>query len=58
MARKHKLVRILVPTRTGHRSRLNDKEAKYMFMSCDENAGQNYNIMIANKLFESLAKLK
>jgi len=29
-----------------------------MFMSCHHNAGQNYNILTANKSFENMTKLK
>jgi hypothetical protein len=37
---------------------INAEKTKYMIMSCHPNAGQNWNIRIANELFENVAKLK
>jgi hypothetical protein len=37
---------------------VNTKKTKYMFMSCDQNAGQNHKLLIANKLFEKAVNFK
>jgi hypothetical protein len=36
----------------------NAEKTKHMFISREENAGQNHNINRANKPFENVAKLK
>jgi hypothetical protein len=36
----------------------NAAKTKYIFMCCQQTAGQSHNIKIANKSFESLAKFK
>jgi hypothetical protein len=35
---------------------VNSETTKYMFMSCEQNAGQNYRIKIAIKSFEIVAE--
>jgi hypothetical protein len=37
---------------------VNAEKTKYMLLSRHQNAGQNHNIMIANKSFENVAKFK
>jgi hypothetical protein len=37
---------------------MNAEKTKYMFLSCEQNGGQIYNIKIGNKSFESEAKFK
>jgi hypothetical protein len=34
------------------------EKTKYMFVSCQQNAGQNHNLLIANTFFENVAKFK
>jgi hypothetical protein len=34
------------------------EKTKYIFMSRHQNAGQNHNIVIANRFFENVAQLK
>jgi hypothetical protein len=37
---------------------VNAEKTKYMLMSRHQNAGQNHNIMIANRSFQNVAKFK
>ena len=37
---------------------VNVEKTKYMVMSRDQNAGQNWNIQIGNKSFETVQQLK
>jgi hypothetical protein len=37
---------------------VNAKKTKYMVMSWDQNAGQNHNITLDNKLFEKVEQFK
>jgi hypothetical protein len=37
---------------------VNTEKTKYMVMSCHHNAGQNHNLMTANKTLENVAKFK
>jgi hypothetical protein len=37
---------------------VNTKKTKYMVMSCHQNAGQNHNLIIANKCFQNVASSK
>jgi len=37
---------------------VNNKKIKYMVVSCHQNAGQNNNLLIANKSSENLTKFK
>jgi hypothetical protein len=38
--------------------KLNAEKIKYMFMSHEQNSGQNHDVKIGNKSFESVAKFK
>jgi hypothetical protein len=35
---------------------VNKEKTKYMLLSCHQNAGQSYNIKIANRCFENVSK--
>jgi len=37
---------------------VNTEETKYIVMSCHQNAGQDHNIMMANKSIENVAKFQ
>jgi hypothetical protein len=37
---------------------VNTEKTKYMLLSRDQNAGQNHDIKIANKLFQNVAQFK
>jgi hypothetical protein len=37
---------------------VNTEKTKCMLTSCDQNAGQNYNIKIGNRCFENVAEFK
>jgi hypothetical protein len=37
---------------------VNTEKAKYMLLSCHQNAGQNHDIKIANRSFENVAKFR
>jgi hypothetical protein len=37
---------------------VNTEKTKYMLLSRHQNAGQNYNIKIANRCFENVAKFR
>jgi hypothetical protein len=37
---------------------VNAEKTKYMLMSCHQNAGQTYEIKIANRSFKNVVKLK
>jgi hypothetical protein len=37
---------------------VNTEKAKYMAVSCHQNAGQNHNSLVANKSFKSVARFK
>jgi hypothetical protein len=42
----------------GRGSEVKDEKTKYMVMSQDQNAGQNGNIQIGNKSFETVEQFK
>jgi len=37
---------------------VNAEKTKYMVVSHHQNAGQNHNLLVANKSFENIARLK
>jgi len=37
---------------------VNTEKTKYMFVSCHQNAGQNNNLLVANKSSENVAKFE
>jgi hypothetical protein len=47
---------LITRSRKGVALEVNLEEIKYMFMSCHQNVGQNFNTNITDKTFESLAK--
>lgn len=44
--------------RIPNKSELNTEKAKNVFISCQQNAGQNQDIHIANKSFENVTRFK
>jgi len=38
------------------RLEVNCEKTKYLLMSCEQNSGQNHNVNVANKSFESVAQ--
>jgi hypothetical protein len=50
------LIRLSPHEETKYRRAFNTEKTKYMVMSRHQNAGQNHNLLTANKYTESLAK--